>query len=178
MKIKDKSATKRAGRIKLLILDVDGVMTDGRIIIDDRGRESKFFDVRDGHGIKLLTTSGIEVALVTGRKSDVVKIRARELGIRHLYQGAVKKADVCKKILEDLSLCPDEAAFVGDDLIDIPAMKIVGLSVAVADSIKEVADIAHVVTEKGGGRGAVREVCEFILKAKGLWDVVTDKYMK
>ena len=178
MKIKDKSATKRASRIKLLILDVDGVMTDGRIIIDDRGRELKFFDVRDGHGIKLLTSAGINVALVTGRKSNVVKIRAAELGIRNLYQGAVKKAGICKKILEDLSLSPGEVAFVGDDLIDIPAMKMVGLSIAVSDSIKEVADIAHVITEKGGGRGAVREVCEFILKAKGLWDDVTDKYMK
>lgn len=178
MRIVEKNVKERAKRIKLLILDVDGVMTDGRIIIDDKGGESKFFDVRDGHGIKLFTASGLNVALVTGRESKVVKIRARELGIRHLYQGAIDKAKICTKILKDMALRPEEAAFVGDDLIDIPAMKIVGLSVAVADSIKEVSDIAHIITENRGGRGAVREVCEFILKAKGLWEAATDKYMK
>lgn len=178
MRIVDKNAKERAKRIKLLILDVDGVMTDGRIIIDDKGNELKFFDVRDGHGIKLLTSSGLKVALVTGRESVVVKKRAGELGIRHLYQGISDKAEICDKILKDMALMPEEAAFVGDDLIDIPAMKMVGLSVAVADSVSEAADIAHIITENKGGRGAVREVCEFILKAKGLWDVIIDKYMK
>jgi len=178
MKITDSGAKKRAGNIKLVIMDVDGVMTDGRIVIDDNGVESKFFHVRDGHGIKLLIRAGVRVAIITGRESHVVSRRARELGIDHVSQGVIEKAKRTREIIEELGLLPKEVAFIGDDLIDIPAMRIVGLAAAVADSVPEVKKFAHIITENGGGKGAVREVCEYILKAKRLWEEITEKYLK
>jgi 3-deoxy-D-manno-octulosonate 8-phosphate phosphatase (KDO 8-P phosphatase) len=176
MKIRNKDAVERASKIKILIMDVDGVMTDGRIVMNDRGIESKFFDVRDGHGIKMLARAGLKTAIVTGRSSNVVKHRARELGIDYVHQGAIKKGDTVEKILNDAKLTGDDAAYVGDDLIDIPAMRRVGLAVAVADSVDEVLKASDIVTEKEGGRGAVREVVEFILKSKGIWEEAIKRY--
>ncbi len=176
MKIKAKDAKKRASNVKILIMDVDGVLTDGRIVIDDKGVESKFFDVRDGHGIKMLGRAGIKTAIVTGRSSKVVKHRARELSIDYLYQGAIKKGETVEKILKEARLTGGDAAYIGDDLIDIPAMRMVGLAVAVADSVDEVLKTADIITEKPGGRGAVREVVEFILKSRGVWEEAIKRY--
>ncbi|MBN1572314.1 MAG: HAD-IIIA family hydrolase [Deltaproteobacteria bacterium] len=178
MKIKSKDALKRASKVKILIMDVDGVLTDGRIVIDDKGIESKFFDVRDGHGIKMLGRAGIKTAIVTGRNSKVVKHRARELSIDYIYQGAIKKGETVENILKQTGLTGGDAAYVGDDLIDIPAMKLVGFAVAVADSVDEVLKTADIITEKPGGRGAVREVVEFILKSQGIWEEAIKRYSK
>ncbi|MEJ2068690.1 MAG: HAD-IIIA family hydrolase [Deltaproteobacteria bacterium] len=174
--MKSKDAVERASRINILIMDVDGVLTDGTIVIDDRGLESKFFDVRDGHGIKMLARAGVKTAIVTGRSSNVVKHRARELGIDYVHQGATKKGDTVEKILNDARLTGDDAAYIGDDLIDIPAMRKVGLAVAVADSVDEVIKASDIVTEKRGGKGAVREAAEFILKSKGVWKETIKRY--
>ncbi len=178
MKINDKDAAKRASNIKILIMDVDGVMTDGRIIVDNNGIESKRFDVKDGHGIKMLIRAGIKTAIITGRKSKVVKYRAKELGIHHIHQGAKDKAKSIDILLKDANLPNDVAAYIGDDLIDIPAMKKVGLTFAVSDSVKEVLNQAHIITKNRGGRGAVREVCEYILKNQGLWDEAIKRYFQ
>jgi 3-deoxy-D-manno-octulosonate 8-phosphate phosphatase (KDO 8-P phosphatase) len=176
MKIKTKDAKKLASKVKIVIMDVDGVLTDGRIVIDDRGVESKFFDVRDGHGVKMLGRAGIKTAIVTGRSSKVVKHRAKELSIDYLYQGAIKKAETVEKILKQAGLTGGDAAYIGDDLIDIPAMKMAGLAVAVADAVEDVLKVADVVTEKPGGRGAVREAVEFILKSRSIWEEATKRY--
>ncbi len=162
--------------IKLLILDVDGVMTDGRIIIDDAGLESKQFDVRDGHGLKILMRCGIGVVLLTGRKSRVVDHRAADLGINEVHQGILNKREVLDEILKRRKLSPEEIAYVGDDVIDIPILKRVGFGVAVADACPEATGVADFVTEHPGGRGAVREVCEVILKTQGLWAEVAARY--
>lgn len=176
MKIRSKDAVERASKVKILIMDVDGVMTDGRIVMDDRGIESKFFDVKDGHGIKMVARAGVKTAIVTGRSSRVVKRRARELGIDYVHQGAKNKGKTVETILENSGLTSGDAAYVGDDLIDIPAMKKVGLAVAVADSVDEVLKVSDVVTEKSGGRGAIREVVEFILKSQGIWETSIKRY--
>jgi len=174
----DPDAHRRAANIKLIIFDVDGVLTDGSIVIHNDGAESKAFNVKDGHGIKLAMRAGIAVAIITGRKSEVVKHRARELGIEHLTQGALEKSGAVGDLLEKLSLAPEAAAFVGDDLIDIPAMRMVGLAAAVADATDEAKHYAHIITELPGGRGAAREVCEFILKSQKLWESSIERYMK
>jgi 3-deoxy-D-manno-octulosonate 8-phosphate phosphatase (KDO 8-P phosphatase) len=148
---------KKIRKVKLLILDVDGVLTDGRIVIDDAGLESKAFDVKDGHGLKILMRSGIDVVLLTGRRSRVVEHRAADLGITEIHQG-------------------EETACVGDDVVDIPLLRRAGFSVAVADAVPEVRQIADYVTQHGGGRGAVREVCEAILKAQNRWADVAARY--
>jgi 3-deoxy-D-manno-octulosonate 8-phosphate phosphatase (KDO 8-P phosphatase) len=162
--------------VKLLILDVDGVMTDGRIILDDAGLESKRFDVRDGHGLKMLMRCGIDVALLTGRRSRVVECRAADLGIAEVHQGALNKAEVFSEILKHRGLSPEETASVGDDVVDIPLLRRTGFSVAVADAVPEVRRIVDYVTPQAGGRGAVRQVCEMILKAQGRWSDVAARY--
>ncbi|MBI5748272.1 MAG: HAD-IIIA family hydrolase [Nitrospinae bacterium] len=172
------ACVKKAKRIKLLILDVDGVLTDGRIILDDRGRELKFFDVKDGHGIALAHRAGLTTAIISGRNSKVVNIRARELGIKIVYQNSLDKLKSYQSILKKTGLKDAEVAFIGDDLIDIPLLKKVGFSIAVADALPYVKDAADMVTEKKGGRGAVREAIEFILDAKGLWKEIYRKYVR
>jgi 3-deoxy-D-manno-octulosonate 8-phosphate phosphatase (KDO 8-P phosphatase) len=162
--------------IRLLILDVDGVLTDGSIILDNEGNELKRFHVRDGHGIKMLQRAGIEVAIITGRQSKVVELRAAELGIREVYQRCLDKVVAYVHILEKLGLTDRETAYVGDDVVDIPLLARAGLPIAVADAEEEARARAVMVTEKNGGRGAVREVTDFILKAKGLWDEIISKY--
>jgi 3-deoxy-D-manno-octulosonate 8-phosphate phosphatase (KDO 8-P phosphatase) len=163
-------------KIKMLILDVDGVMTDGQIIMDDDGREIKHFDVRDGHGLKIIQRFGIRVVLLTGRKSAVVSHRARDLGITDVYQGSLNKKEALEKIMKKYRLRADSIAFLGDDIVDIPVLKRVGFSAAVADALVVVKKSVHYVTRSGGGRGAVRELCELILQAQGKWPEIAAKY--
>lgn len=162
--------------IKLLILDVDGVMTDGGIIMDSEGRELKNFNVRDGHGIKILQRYGIKVAILTGRKSKVVEYRAKDLEINDVYQGAFNKKEVLGGILKKHKLSASAVAFLGDDIVDIPVLKSVGFSVAVADAIDVVKKSVDYVTVHKGGQGAVREICEMILEAQGKWSEIAAKY--
>ncbi|MBI4378015.1 MAG: HAD hydrolase family protein [Nitrospinae bacterium] len=169
---------KKAKRIKLLIMDVDGVLTDGRIVIDDRGRELKFFDVKDGHGIALAHRAGLITAIISGRNSGVVDIRAKELGIKIVYQNSIDKIKSYESILKKTGLKDGDVAFIGDDIVDLPLMRRVGLSIAVADAVSNVKDAADMVTEKKGGRGAVREAIEFILDAKGLWKKICREYVR
>jgi len=171
-----KNTQEKLRKIKLLIMDVDGVMTDGRIIMDDEGREIKNFNVRDGHGIKLLQRYGIKVALLTGRQSNVVKHRAKDLEIKDVYQKVYNKKEVFDKILKKHKISADEAAFIGDDIIDIPVLKRVGFSVAVADAMEIVKKSVHYVSQNKGGNGAVREVCEMILHAQGKWPEIASRY--
>ncbi len=174
--VADERLLEKIRRVKLLILDVDGVLTDGRIIIDDAGLESKQFDVRDGHGLKMLMRCGIAVALLTGRRSRVVEHRAADLGIAQVYQGVWDKAEAFTGILERSTLAPEETAYAGDDVVDVPLLKRVGFSVAVADAVPEARKIVDYVTKRPGGRGAVREVCEIILAAQGRWEEVAARY--
>jgi len=159
----------RAKKIKMLILDVDGVMTDGRIVMNDLGQEIKFFNVRDGHGIRLLLKAGIDVAIITGRESETVRRRAADLGIPIVFQGIKDKESVCKKIMKEKGLEKEHVCCMGDDLPDIPMLNCAGLPVAVADAAYETRESASYITKTQGGYGAVREMCEIILKAKGIW---------
>jgi 3-deoxy-D-manno-octulosonate 8-phosphate phosphatase (KDO 8-P phosphatase) len=176
--ISKKVLSKSAKDIKLLILDVDGVLTDGSIILDNHGNELKSFHVRDGHGIKMMIRAGIHVALITGRHSRVVERRARELGVTEIFQKCFDKRAAYKELAERYSLNDSEIAYVGDDIVDIPILKRSGLSVAVADAEDEVRAVAMMITKMRGGRGAVREVCDLILKAKGIWQDILDGYSK
>lgn len=156
----------KAKKIKLLLLDVDGVMTDGSIIMDSAGTESKAFHVRDGHGIKMAQRAGITIGIITGRNSEVVDIRARELGITEVHQGALEKIGIYENILAKYGLRDDEAAYIGDDVVDIDIFKRAGLSATVADCDPAVKGSVHMVTKAPGGRGAVREVIDLILKSR------------
>ncbi|MDI9569757.1 MAG: HAD family hydrolase [Pseudomonadota bacterium] len=167
---------ERIAPLRLLILDVDGVLTDGRIVMDDRGEESKFFDVKDGHGLKLLMRCGIEVVWITGRKSRVVEHRAKDLGVREYHQLIWNKVEVYEEILGRKGLTPAEVAFVGDDIVDIPLLKRVGFAVAVNDAVEEARQAAHYITSRRGGRGAVREVCDLIIQGQGKWDRLMARY--
>ncbi len=159
--------SERARKIKLLILDVDGVLTDGRLFFDDQGREYKSFHARDGHGIKLLRQSGVEVAVISGRSSRAVLLRMQSLGIEYVYQGQEDKLLALQEILQILAITPEQAAHVGDDLPDLPIMRRVGLAIAVDDANLAVKKYAHWCTSLPGGLGAVREVCDFIMQAQG-----------
>lgn len=162
--------------IQLLLLDVDGVMTDGGIIYDSSGLETKCFNVRDGHGIKMLQRYGIQVGIITGRTSMVVDIRAKELGIALVYQGALKKLESYEEVKRKTGLENSQIAYMGDDIIDVPVMRRVGFATAPCDAFPEVRAVAHYVASLRGGRGAVREVCDLILKGRGVWDEVSIRY--
>ena len=168
----------RLKKIKLLLLDIDGVMTDGRIIFDSNGIESKFFNVKDGHGIKMVQRGGIEVGIVSGRRSQVVANRAAELGIARVFQGSLDKLTPYQEILADTGLDDSQVAFMGDDIIDIPVLRRVGFAAAPADAVEEVLPHAHFVAKNRGGWGAVREVCDLLLKAQGSWETVTARYYR
>jgi 3-deoxy-D-manno-octulosonate 8-phosphate phosphatase (KDO 8-P phosphatase) len=168
----------KASRVKILIVDIDGVMTDGRIIYSIYGDELKFFDVQDGFGITLLRRAGINSLIITAKKSKIVKMRARDLRVAKAYQGHIDKIKPFNHALRKFKVIPEEVCFIGDDLIDIPVLKRVGLAVAVPNAVDEVKDAAHFVTSKTGGRGAVREVCDLILKSQNKWDLATSKYFK
>jgi len=160
----------RAAAIRLLILDVDGVMSDGLIYMGNSGEELKAFNVRDGYGLRCVLTSGIEVAIITGRKAKLLEDRCQTLGISHLFQGQSDKLIAYRQLLSELNLTDSEVAYIGDDLIDWPVMEKVGLSVAVADAHPLLLPKADYVTRINGGRGAVREVCDLILISQGLLD--------
>jgi len=163
--------------LRLLVLDVDGVLTDGRIVMSDNGQETKFFDVKDGHGLKLLMRAGIEVIWITGRRSQVVEHRARDLGVQEYHQMIWDKVQVYEEILARKGLTAAEVAYMGDDVVDVPLMKRVGFAVAVADAVEEAKRAAHYVTRHQGGRGAVREVCDLIIKGQGKWNRVMERYL-
>ncbi|MBE0425352.1 MAG: HAD-IIIA family hydrolase [Nitrospirae bacterium] len=177
-KISGKELKKLAKKIRLLILDVDGVLTDGSIILDNKNNELKSFHVRDGHGIKMLLKAGIKVAFITGRSSNVVKRRSEELGLKDIFQKCYDKMPAYNQLSQKYSLGDDEIAYVGDDIIDMPLLKRCGFPVAVSDSDDEVRSVAKMITRNKGGQGAVREVCDFILKSKGLWKGIIDEYSK
>ena len=169
---------ERARKVKLLIVDIDGVMTDGRIIYSIYGDELKFFDVQDGFGITLLNRVGIRTVIITAKKSRIVKLRARDLKVAKAYQGHMDKMVPYNKLLRKFKIAPENICFIGDDLIDIPVLKRVGFAVAVPNGMDEVKAAAHHVTSKSGGRGAVREICDLVLKSQGKWDEATSRYFK
>ncbi len=165
----------RLRNIKLLLLDVDGVMTDGSIIYNDRGEEIKVFCVRDGLGIRMLMESGISVGVVTGRSSDALYHRCKNLHIQHIFDGISDKAAALDKITEKTGIKNHDIAYIGDDLPDISIMRKVGIPIAVADAHENVIEVAHMVTSAKGGAGAIREVSEAIVKAQGNWEAVTKR---
>ncbi|MBI2369790.1 MAG: HAD-IIIA family hydrolase [Deltaproteobacteria bacterium] len=158
---------ERARRVRLLILDVDGVLTDGRVMYTDQGAELKAFDVKDGHGVKRLLGAGVDVVWLSSRESEAVARRAKELGVAVALQGVADKLEAYGRLLDERRIPDEQVAYVGDDLPDLPLLQRVGLALAVADAVEEVKAVAHYVTRRRGGRGAVREVCEMILRARG-----------
>jgi 3-deoxy-D-manno-octulosonate 8-phosphate phosphatase (KDO 8-P phosphatase) len=167
----------RAARIKLVAFDIDGVMTDGGLHYTDDGHELKTFNVQDGLGVVLLRRAGIKVAIITGRTSNVVNCRAKDLGVEHVFHGVGDKGVVSGQLLEQLGLQWSELAFMGDDLIDLPAMTRCGLAIAPANARPIVKERAQMVTEASGGKGAVREAIEFILAAQGKLDAAFAPYL-
>jgi 3-deoxy-D-manno-octulosonate 8-phosphate phosphatase (KDO 8-P phosphatase) len=163
--------------IKLLVLDVDGVLTDGTITINADGSENKSFNTLDGHGIKMWQRAGLKVAIISGRASDPTNRRAEQLQIEYVFQDCYDKLPVLKKLLEDISLKPHEAAFIGDDVTDLPVLRYCGFAVAVANAVTEVKEYADYITSVPGGRGAVREVIEHILKQSGKWQELMKRYL-
>lgn len=157
---------ERLREIQIVVLDVDGVLTDGKLMFDSNGTEYKSFNVLDGYGLRKLMDEGITVAIITGRKSEIVSRRAAELGIEHVVQGVSAKDAALLSILDTLQLQSHQALYIGDDEPDLPAMALVGIRVAVANAIEKVKKIADLVTTKSGGEGAVREVCERLLAAR------------
>ena len=169
---------EKAKKLKLLILDVDGVLTDGKLFFDNQGNEYKSFHARDGHGIKLLRQTGVEVAVISGRKSNSVALRMKNLGIEYVYQGHENKQAAFDELIEKTGITPEQAAHVGDDLLDLPLMMRVGLAIAVNDANFAVKQRAHWCTTLPGGHGAVREVCDLIMQAQGHFDDVVNFYLK
>jgi len=163
-------------RITLVVMDVDGVLTDGRIILGTGEQEFKCFNVKDGHGIVMLHRVGIKTALITGRKSEAVEKRVRELKIPLVFQDSKNKLDTYQLLKDSTNTQDEEIAYIGDDLVDIPIMKRVGVAVAVADAHPQVKEVAHIVTQSPGGHGAVREFIELLLKTQGKWDEATQRY--
>jgi 3-deoxy-D-manno-octulosonate 8-phosphate phosphatase (KDO 8-P phosphatase) len=161
---------ERCQPIRLILSDVDGVLTDGRIIINNEGIETKLFHVRDGMGIRLWQKAGYRFGLITLRSSQIVKLRVAELGIDIVRQGIENKQTAMRQILTELRLTPSQACYIGDDLPDLSAMRNAGLGVAVADACEELRKLAHYVTTLPGGAGAVRETIELILKSQRRWD--------
>ena len=166
----------RIKKIRMLILDVDGVLTDGRIVWTDSAEEIKFFNVQDGVGIVLAQRVGLKVAIISARKSKVTEIRAKELKIKEVYQTTESKLVAYEKLIDKYKLADEEVAYIGDDLHDLPVLRRVGFAVATANAQEEAKQVSHYVTEKNGGEGAVREVVNIILKARGLWDKAVEKY--
>ena len=168
---------EKASKIKCLICDVDGVLTDGLLYIDDNGKETKSFNVQDGVGLKLLMAAGIEIAVITTSINEVIDNRMRQLGITHYFKGQVEKQTAFQQLKNSLNLPCDQFAYIGDDLPDLPIMQQVGLGIAVANAVVQVKEFADWQTEKTGGRGAVREVCDFILNAQGKAEAALKRYL-
>ncbi|PPD44923.1 MAG: 3-deoxy-manno-octulosonate-8-phosphatase KdsC [Methylobacter sp.] len=167
----------KASLIKLLVLDVDGVLTDGKLFFDHQGNEYKSFHAQDGHGIKLLRQTGVEVAVISGRRSAAVTLRMNSLGISHVYQGHEDKRAAFQELLTSLQLSPEQVAYVGDDLLDLPIMTRAGLAIAVHDAVDTVKQRAHWQTSRCGGQGAVREACDLIMNAQGHYDAIVNAYL-
>jgi 3-deoxy-D-manno-octulosonate 8-phosphate phosphatase (KDO 8-P phosphatase) len=166
------TATERARRVKLMIFDVDGVLTDGGLIFTAQGDTMKVFHSMDGHGAKLLRQAGIDTAIITGRKSEIVAVRAKELKITHLYQGVENKPEAFADLLRQTGMAPEECGYMGDDWVDLGVMLKVGFAAAPANSHPEVIARAHWVSEARGGHGAVREVCDTLLRAQHKYDAL------
>jgi len=158
---------KKAAAIRLIVFDVDGVLTDGSLYIGDDGQEYKAFNSKDGHGMKMLQATGVQIAIITGRTSEVVRIRMHSLGIEHVYQGKRIKLPAYEELKQATGLSDEQIAYVGDDVVDLPVMTRVGLAIAVQDAHYLTKQHAHWVTPSGGGRGAGREACELIMDAQG-----------
>jgi 3-deoxy-D-manno-octulosonate 8-phosphate phosphatase (KDO 8-P phosphatase) len=166
-----------AKSIRLIAFDVDGVMTDGGLYLSDSGEEFKRFNSLDGHGLKMLKASGVELAIITGRASRCVELRAKNLGITRLYQGVHDKLDTMQTLLAELRIAPEAVAFMGDDVVDLPVMIRVGLALSVPDAPQVVRDRAHYVTCCNAGHGAVREVCELLMTAQGTLEAQLKPYL-
>ncbi len=173
----EREVLEKAKNIRLVALDVDGVLTDGKLILGENGSEYKNFHTRDGHGLLMLLESGCQIAVITARRSGIVSERMASLGIEHVYQGEMNKDESVVTLMNKLNMRPEQLCYVGDDLIDLPAMRRVGLPVAVADAHPEVIKHADWVTIKNGGDGAVREVCELIMNAQGTFEPLLLKYI-
>ena len=172
-----KNILEKAAKIKLLIFDVDGVLTDGSLIIGDDGQEYKAFFSKDGLGMKMLQKTGVKIAIITARSSNVVTQRMQSLGIKHVYQGQSEKLPAFEKILTELALSSEQVAYVGDDVVDLPVMLKVGLSITVADAHHLVKEHAHWQTPSAGGRGAARDICELIMQAQNTLETQFQKYL-
>ncbi len=172
------SLTERIKPLRLVAFDVDGILTDGGLYLSDSGEEFKRFNSLDGHGLKMLKASGVELAIVTGRTSKCVELRARNLGITRLYQGVEDKLAAMQSLLADLQITADAAAFMGDDVIDLPVMRRVALALSVPAAPQLVRDHAHYITQREAGHGAVREVCELIMAAQGTLQTQLAPYLK
>jgi 3-deoxy-D-manno-octulosonate 8-phosphate phosphatase (KDO 8-P phosphatase) len=177
MLVYDPELINRARAIRMLVLDVDGVLTDGRLYFDNNGNETKAFNTRDGLGMKALQRSGIEVAVITGRESAIVTQRMKQLDIKHVYQGREDKLNAFNHLLEATAMQAQEVCFAGDDWIDLPVLIRAGLAVTVADADEHVKQHAHWITERKGGEGAVREICNLILAAQGKDTVILDGFL-
>jgi 3-deoxy-D-manno-octulosonate 8-phosphate phosphatase (KDO 8-P phosphatase) len=164
--------------LRLVAFDVDGVLTDGGLYLSDSGDEFKRFNSLDGHGLKMLKASGVELAIITGRTSNCVALRARNLGITRLYQGVEDKLAAMQSLLAELKLAPEAAAFMGDDVVDLPVLRRVGLALSVPAAPQVVRDHAHYVSQREAGHGAVREVCELILVTQNTMDAQLAPYLK
>ena len=169
--------TTNFAEIKMLILDVDGVLTDGTLFIHSDGGESKCFNTLDGHGIRMWQRAGLNIALLSGRASEPTRHRAEQLNIEHVFEDCHDKLPELEKFLAELGLSPGQTAYVGDDLTDLPVIRYVGFGAAVANAVDEVKKYADYVTERPGGAGAVREVIEYILKKNGKWQELMKKYL-
>ena len=168
---------KKAAKIKLVIFDIDGVLTSGALFIGDDGQEYKAFNSKDGHGLRMLQDAGVEVAILTGRQSTVVAHRAKDLGITRIYQGKRQKLPAYEELLKETGLTHEDVAYVGDDVVDLPVMNKVGLAICVQDGHSFVKKHSHWVTECNGGCGAGREVCELILQAQGKLQTMLESYL-
>jgi len=168
---------EKAAQIKLVIFDVDGVLTDGSLFLGDDGQEYKAFNSKDGHGMKMLQNSGVEIAIITGRQSEVVRIRMQSLGINHVFQGVHDKRTAYAELKQLVKLNDEEIAYVGDDVIDLPVMTKVGFAITVQDAHPLVKQHAHWATAAGGGRGAGREVCEMLMDAQGKLQPALEAYL-
>lgn len=173
----DININERAKKIKLLLLDVDGILTDGGIITANSGNESKIFGIRDGLGVVLMKKAGFKCVIITAMSSRLVKVRAKHLGIDKVY-GNHFKLELLEDIKRRFKVANEEICYIGDDLIDIPILKRVGFAVSVPGGVDEAKGVAHYITKKEGGRGAVREICEIILNAQGKWQEVTKRYFE
>lgn len=169
---------EKAKKIKCLICDVDGVLTDGRLYMDNSGNELKAFHVQDGMGLKLLMSAGIDVAVITTSKHAIIEHRMKQLGIQHYYTGQVDKQNAFKLLKEKLKIDFEEFAYIGDDLPDRPIMLQVGMAVAVSNAVKEIKEFAHYVTTLGGGKGGVRELADLILASQNKLDLALERYLQ